>query len=133
MLTEKHYTNWILLLWNVINKFVLDNNIDTKEISNSWTQILDNLLVSYYMILHLYNDNNILREKRIELVDHLQLYLGINMNKKQVNNFLTCIIFQYNQYNPYIKFIKYNNFISQLINGWFKNIPIKIEIDNKNE
>ena len=53
MVTEEHYTNWILLLWNVINKFVLDNNIDTKEISNYWTQILDNLLVSYYMILHL--------------------------------------------------------------------------------
>ena len=133
MVTEENYNNWILSLWNVINKFILDNNIDTKEINNYWAQILDNLLVSYYVILHSSNDTNILREKRIVIVDHIQLYLGINITKQQVKKFFMCIALQYNQYNPYIKIFKFNNFVSQLINGWFKNIPMKIDIDNKLE
>jgi hypothetical protein len=130
MQTEKHYNYWISLLLNEINKFVFDNNIDIKKINNYWTQNLDTLLVSYYVILHSSNDNNILREKRIDIIDHIQLFLGINMTKQQVKKLFMCIIFQYNQYNPYIKFIKYDDFISQLTNGWFKNIPKKIEIDD---
>lgn len=130
MQTEEHYNYWISLLLNEINKFVFDNNIDINKINNYWTQNLDTLLVSYYVILHSSNDYNILREKRIDIIDHIQLFLGINMTKQQVKKLFMCIIFQYNQYNPYIKFIKYDDFISQLTNGWFKNIPKKIEIDD---
>ena len=72
-------------LGNVIFQFIINNQIVTNPLHDpwTWTTTLHNLLETYFTTFK--NELNDLTNKktmRVKITDHLQLYLGLVINKK---------------------------------------------------
>jgi hypothetical protein len=111
---------WLSSLWNIINKFMLNNNIKIGRNYDSWLWImkLDYFFYSYSIIMNTTKDMNILRMLRIEIINHIKILFKNDMTKQQVKQFFIIIITHYNYYNFYVNFFNFEDIISQLCNAW---------------
>ena len=113
-------------LGNVIFQFIINNQIVTIPLHDpwTWTTTLHTLLETYFMTFkNKLNDLTNKKIMRVKITDHLQLYLGLIINKK-IKHLISDIVSLYSDDD------NHGDIVAQLIHGLCKNIPKKIKIND---